>query len=329
MNTDMILDMDTFDFSKIMDEGDSKAPTPGDQGFESQRDNYGLEGDDAFVDTDEADVEDWFDEDGEEVEDEVEGEDPFDHIESLQDLAAHFDTVPDDMDITIGGQVVKKGAVADIISRDAEVKAAYTEMEAFYNNVSNINRNIDLKLESSKMEADRDIEYWENLLNKTREDDHVGFAKNQRNLNAAVARRNKIHTDASAIIQEREARDQEMTLQRIRDTSKAMVSHKGWKGQESFGELGAFASEMGMNEHDFLKVVGPGFMKIVLEAKKYQDLNKRSKTRIEAQAATKAPRSSSSKPAQKQIARKRSVPRSAIAGSAEWNPSEAFKYLVD
>lgn len=318
MHDDMVLDMDTFDFSTI-DGGDDKGS------------NAIREFD--FNDiNDEDDLNTGFDLDEAEAEFEDE-EDEGPSFSNLSSFAEQFDDIPDDIEFKVGGVSMSKADIASAIARSEEVNNTYSELEKY---VSNLNANeafIQDKLNFSMSETETKLRHYNNLLSRPDRLSASELREVYMHKQELEKRYSTIEQDIVAVRNAHNARRDEVNVQRVKQTNVAMRGTDGWKGLETIRELASFAESNGMSADTVMEGMSPGLMKMLLNAKRYEETVSGSKRRVQNAVKGNAPRSVSSKPkAKSPSAGGRTAQKARAAklySQGKMSHSDMFQFLDD
>lgn len=279
MQDDMILDMDTFDFNDILNSDfEEKGNVPTELNFEDIND-YAEDEEDHGLD---------------ELEEEVEEEG--NSFSNLSSFAESFDDIPDDIEFKVNGVAMSKADIAAAITKREEVDNSYTELEKY---VANLNANeafVQDKLNLSMSETETKLRHYNNLLSRPDKMSAHELREVYMHKSELEKRYATLEQDIVAVRNAHNARRDEVNVQRVKSTNVAMRGTEGWKGLETIRELASFAKDNGISPDVVMEGMSPGMMKMLLDAKKYQETISGSKKRVkDVVRGSNAPRSVSSK----------------------------------
>lgn len=276
MNDDMIIDISNFDFS-MLDDGIDNTPetTPAPKAsFIGDE-----EPDEDELDWDAEEVED---EDEEDFEDDEDDED-FDNeegINSLIDFSSKFDDIPDDLEFNIGGQTVTKQFIAETVKTRNDIKEAETEMRSYINNLRDKEDAINTAIQMSVTEVEGRLEYVNSLLKDPESMTPTDLQKVLVSKAALEKRYTELDGNIKKIRAAEAERREQTNVIKIKQTDMAMRGEPGWKGIESIREIANFAQERGVDSALLLEGMSPSLMKMMLNAKKFEEMQTTNKKRL-------------------------------------------------
>ena len=280
MHDDMVFDTDTFDFADIDHGGSDKGyPTPFD---------FSDIADDNVVDPAEAKLNELENEDYEDFDDEEPS------FSNLTSFAESFDDIPDDIEFKVGGVSLSKADIASAIARSEEVKNTYSELEKYVSNLNSNEQFIQDKLNFSMSETETKLRHYNNLLSRPDRLSPTELRDVYLHKQELEKRYSTIEQDIVAVRNAHNARRDEVNVQRVKQTNVAMRGTDGWKGLETIRELADFAKSQGVSPDVVMEGMSPGMMKMLMNAKRYEETVNGSKKRVQNAVKGSAPRSVSS-----------------------------------
>lgn len=316
MDDEMILNMDSFDFSLIEDDNVSNAPTK------------------EVVEKEEADwLNEEYDEEesGDEFEDEEEFEEEEDNADSI-DLSSQFDEIDDEAEFNIGGETITKAEIADVVRTRAELKEAHEGISSYVNNLSEVEMRISTYLNASMTETETRLRQIDNMLQAPERLTPTEVQKALVAKRDLQARQTQLEANAAQVRAAEEERRQQLDLLKIRQTDSELKARvPGYRGIETLKEIAVWAQKEGIDESALRQSMSPALIKALMDAKTYREkVGGKKAIRENAQKRTSAPRSVSSKPKQRKVStsstsKSKAYDRAMNSG----NTSAAFAFLED
>lgn len=306
MHTDMILDMDNFDFSSIMDE-DSEVMEQEEAVEEVQHE------DNDFSWEREDDVEEEVDF---EVEDNNDGADTAAFEES-------FSSLPDDYEIAIGDARISKKDLHQVVTAKADILDTQKSLDTFCASLMAQQKNIDTFYTVKKTEVEKYLEHIDAVINDDRSTDaQVAAAlREQRKYKAQEQELKHAANEARAAI---EAQQQQAIQYAVDNTARQVTG-----GRKAVQQAVQYASSLGINSDALAQSISPELINLVLDAQRYRKQQESNKARVSAAVKGKAPVSA---PSKKNVSRQADSRRAAQVNKVkrgELTGADAFAFIVD
>lgn len=322
MSNEMMIDMDSFDFSMLGDEDATpvNAPVVEEEDFEDNSDlNFDFDSEDG--------VDDGEDEEGEELDE--------DGINSLQDFASSFDDIPDTLEFNIGGEVVAKADIVQAAKQRKEIASDHEELKTYIQNLNDIEQRQEgyMNLAISETESRLNSIYakLQNPASMTQAQlTQALTSKAQLEEHYKVLETNVLNSRAEA-----QTRRDHVNQIKVRQTDLAMRGTAGYKGVETLRGLANFAQESGLDPQNILDSISPAFVSMLMDAKRFRDATASKRSKLEAITSKKvsstSPRSTSSRPKAKTVratnANKAAIMKKAAQGTL--SSEDFFNNLED
>ncbi|MGL5583770.1 MAG: hypothetical protein ACRDCE_22885 [Cetobacterium sp.] len=309
MNDDMILDMDTFDFTQI------------DGGVEVEEVEDFEEDFDLADDDSDEDIPDWMkpDEGGEEEED-------GDVDVAMQDFDSSFNLLPDDYEIAFGDTKVSKKDLASVVAARDEITKTKEALTSFVSGIVSKEDVIKTTLTIAKTETELQLDRVNEILDNP--DDYTGDLKQvisaKRTLTARMKELDAKGQEAHAAL---EAQREQAAALAIQNTAKQVTG-----GMEAIKDAYSFAQSRGISADIFMKHISPELIAMVQDAKRYTVAMEKNKARATGTAKAKAPTSTASAKkasAAKAAANKKAALLNRLRAGKHVDPSDAFMLIED
>lgn len=313
-NNDMIIDIDNFDFSQIDDVKEEVVEV---------KTTHDLWSDDADEDS--------YDLDNEEEVEEEDGEGDEPSFTDLNSFAKSFDDIPDDIEFTVGGQAFTKADIAETISRKTEMDNSYRELETYVSNLNASEQVIQEKLNLSMSETETKLRYYNNILARPENLSPQDLRQAYINKQELEKRHASLEQNVAEVRAANAARKDAVNIQRVKSTNIAMRGVEGWKGVETIRDLAGFAQTQGMSPDLVMEGMSPGLMKMLMNAKKYEETLGANKKRVQnaVKKGGNSPRSVSSKPTTKKASTSDRARAAKLYEQGKLSHSQMFDFLVD
>lgn len=307
----MMIDIDSFDFSKIVDYDQAgnavgNAPEP--------------EVEDQYEEEDES--MDWLEDDDTS---DLEEEEP-----SNVEIENDFDALPDDFNFKVAGVELSK---ADIVAKLNTHKVAAEKeerLEMYSKNFEAIDRQMNEAFIASATENDLKLN---NIMNKLRDpallDSERGLL--YRDKEKLERNRDLLNGRVKQHFVEREARDRQMETVRLERTNMQMENKYGKEWVERIGpDISAYVQSTGIASPELRKAISPELLEVLYKAKQFDELEANKKAKLnevvkKKRAGTAKSTSASGQTKQTKLSKQQAFARAMKSGNA----SDAFQYLVD
>lgn len=307
---EMMLDLDTFDFSMIDDEADTpspakKEPIEEEEGFEGEEDTF--EGD----------------EDSEEVEDDASD------LEEEEHSAPDFDEFDDAYEFNVDGVVVTKADMLDTVRSRNAIKEAQTSLFGYMKTINEANNRMDAVLRASISESEMKLQEINSMLDRPSD---IQPSRLQALLQAkkdTQARLSTLEDNAMKLKREQEEAQDALNLSRITQTDMALRGTPEYHGIDTIRELAQWAQKLGVDGNAMMAGMSPALVKVLMDAKKYNDVKEQKTSKVRTLAKPVPKSSSAKKPASKAPASGSKAKQEALKRVNKGDFSNAFDFLED
>lgn len=313
-DTNMVLDIDNFDFNSI-DDGNASVP---------------VEEETLPEQLTEEEVEEFEDEDYEEQEDEEDDElASEDKINSIKEFAEQFEDLPDDLTFKLGDAAFTKADLVKTIKAKEEVDEAHEAFTSFVENLNVINQRQELYVRGSMSETEMKLaEINQALANPAT----IAPSKLQALLeakNSYEQRHAALEQNLMKVMEDNKARKDASNLGKIRQTDLMMRGTPGYTGINTIRDLAQWAQKEGINGDAIVEGMSPQFIQILMDAKKFREEAAGRKERIKKAVASPTSVTSKKKaaPTKNTSAQKEKVLKAVQEGKA--SVGDLWDYLED
>lgn len=289
MNTDLILDMEAFDFSKI-DSNENETVHPNDEDSDFDTDMV----EDGFDDEDFYD-EDFEDEDGD-------NETPLDEL-SPTELAAKFSDIPDDIELMIGDVKATKADLVNHIKEIDDFKVRKGQLDQYFQSFESIDKQLNDQFIRAYSETEMKINSFKNKLrNPDLLDSERGMI--YRDLEKLENNRAMLNKNVEEYHHQRNFRDEQAEQVRLNETNMEMSKRYGkdWATKMA-PAITNYVVESGLASPEIRKALSPALLEMMIKAQKYDNLAKGSKEKVKAKVNGTA-RSTSSNTSKRNVGTK-------------------------
>lgn len=315
---EMILDLDTFDFTDIDDSDIQEAVGKGAEEKYEQPKEFD------FDEINEDDEEFLFDDEDEEVEQE-DDDLPVEGFEDITEALGKLDTIPDSYELNFGNTKVNKGELVNLLNTREEVLQTREAINTFAQRLVEKENVINASFEVAKTETDKQLEHVYSMLNNPDKwNSATDVAQLQRARIQLEARKRELDTknsEAKAAIDEQRQQAMVFNLQKV---VKEMGSDAPIKSAAKYAE------SKGMNLDGLVQNLTPSLVEALNNAAKYEEFVNKNKSRLE--KASKANRVRS-RGARTQASEKKAPDVKARAWAAykagKMDNSQIFNFLED
>lgn len=286
-NNDMVLDMDTFDFSMI-DDADIQEVVRSEV---EQDEEIEVQEEETQEETEEEETEEETEEEAEEA-----AEEGSDGEEDEQEV--DFDEY--EIDLPSGEKVVLSDLVKGYKSA-SEIEQEVQKLESIKQEMEAKSAGMDRFLKLAKLEAERVIEDYQDFDWVTlAKEDPQAYVENREFLDKYKARHKEIIEAVSALEEKDEAEKQRLTNEKARSANAELARDiPGW-GNKMYADLITFAIEKGANEDEMRKCMDPFVFKMLHKNMEYEKGVQKVKAKVKkvGGAPKKVVKTAPAKPAQ-------------------------------
>ena len=313
MNDDMILDMDTFDFASI----DSDTP---EVAREMPKEFSFMDINDEEEDEYNIDIED----DADEVEEDVEEED-YEDTTSITDALSQLGAIDDEFELDFGTQKVSKGELVKLLGDRENIIKTREAIDGLGARMVGRETDIELFYTVSKTETDKQLEHVYSMLNDPDKwTSATDVAQLQKARIQLERRKTELDQTKEKAMEGIRAQKQELDTVRIQKVVAEMGS------QAPLQEAAQYAEAKGIDLTALVAGCSPALVTALQNAKKYEELVNKNKTKLAATKEAKKPKSVAVRPktsgkvtaSDKQRAQK-------MYAAGKLSHSDMFKFLED
>lgn len=307
IHDDMLLDMDAFDFSMIADEDapQEKAPAPVQQEEAYEDDDFSWE------------------QDSDEDEEVVEEDDGEDHDFDPSDFDSSFSLLPDEYEIAIGDVKIAKKDLAQVVTAKDDILNTQRALDTFCASMMTRQTAVETAMAVAKTEVEKQMDYVNSIL----DDDDASpeqIAQAHRAKRQLRAREQELKAQASAAEEALFAQKQQAIQYAVDATARQIPG-----GKKAVQQAVQYATGLGVNGDALAQSISPALVNMVLDAMRWNNMQKDNSKRVSNAAKAKAPTSATPK---KNVTRQEASRKAAIVNKmkrGEITGADAFAYIQD